>query len=177
MAKCEVFTPFQPHPEVCDFCGELVTEHPGYGTGNVHSEFREDLWKVMLKYGCVPNFFGGHDTKEMVEVKVHLGFDLTPEEDQFLRRVNRKDDPWYRAYNRIDPPARPCRIDYGRTEDPKMDTYAEFAGTECDADQIPALVGELHCVCGDISYQDWVLKDKTMGQLMWLVVKEAGARG
>lgn len=172
MAKCEGFTPFPPHPDVCDNCGETVMEHGGQAVPNVATEFREDLWKVMFKYGCVPSFYGGHDTHEMIEVKVHLGVDLSGEELRTLTRIN--SDTW--GWKRIEIPAKPCRIDYGRTQDPKMDTYAEFAGTECDAGQIPALVGELHCVCRKVSYQDWVLKDKTMGQLMWLVVKEAEAR-
>lgn len=168
MAACNKFIAFHASPEVCDTCGSLASEHSTFSTFN---DFREDLWKALLKHGSIASYFGGTDTFKDLEMRVHLGLSLSQKGWQHVERINRSS--WG---SKIDIPERPCPINWDETGDPVFDAIYEFDGTECDSARIPAIVGRLTCKCRKLWQVDISLIDKTMGQLMWLVNKEAASR-
>jgi len=164
--KCKSFKAFEKDPEVCDNCGELSGQHPGPGPV---TPFRKDMWAVLLREGGVSSFYGGYDTKETLEIRAHLGL---PGAAESAAEWNART---MSSYSRIEISETPCSIDWRQTGDPVMDWVGEFEGTDCEAARIDAVTGCLYCACGELFNQDWCLKNKTLGQLVWLVSKEVPA--
>lgn len=68
-----------------------------------------------------------------------------------------------------------CGIDWGNTTEPRMESKREFAGTFAEEDSyVEVVIGELFCRCGEIRHQEWSVRDRTLGQIIWEVVN-AGA--
>lgn len=65
-----------------------------------------------------------------------------------------------------------CRIDWKKTTEPRMESKREFNGTFTEEDlYVDAVYGELFCRCGEIHRQEWACREKTLGQIIWEVVK------
>lgn len=62
-----------------------------------------------------------------------------------------------------------CRIDWKHTEMPAMTTVAEFTDTFSAPDTKEVIGGMLWCVCGVYRYDEIVICDLSMGELIWLV--------
>lgn len=153
------FKPFPLATGICDTCGKPEDVHePRY------VDYKDALWLALLKYGGVSNLYYGYDERETLEVRAHLGVATQEEFDRFNRSSFR---PWT-----VQAPANPCPIDWGLTELPKMSTVPHFTDTDCEHEQIQAVVGFLYCQCGDLFAEEICLKEKTLGELIWMVVKE-----
>lgn len=160
---CRNFRPFQQDVQVCDNCGELIDRHPGPGPV---TQYRKDLWTVLLKHGGISSYFGGYDAMETIATRVHLGVPGSREEAEDWNAST------WASRHAIGIPETPCSIDWSQTGDPVMDWVGEFDGTDCESRRIDSVVGVLYCVCGYLDMKDWCLKDKTLGQLIWLATKE-----
>lgn len=162
-SECQ-FSPFSLAPEICDRCGEPREDHYGLWAPNpMYTEYDKAMWLALVKHGGPPNAFHDYDFNEAVEIRMHLG--LIGREE--VKKINRD-----RYYQKFDYPDEFCEIDWDKTHRPLMSTVGEFDGTDCDNREVPAVTGILYCKCGDL-YSKWiVLKNKTMSQLIWLVVKE-----
>lgn len=62
-----------------------------------------------------------------------------------------------------------CRIDWKHTERPSIISVFGFTDTFSDPDKKEILGGHLWCVCGHIRYEEIVIDDLSMGELIWLV--------
>lgn len=65
-----------------------------------------------------------------------------------------------------------CGIDWKKTGEPRMESRREFNGTFAEEDAyVDAVIGELFCTCGQIRRQEWAERYKTLGQIIWQVVR------
>lgn len=160
--KPHSFQAFAYDANVCDICGEVADAH------NITppEEFRKALWTALIRHGGVYNQYSGeYDYWPSWVLRAHFGLTSAAE----LAEVNAT----HTHMKPIELPEKPCTINYSWTRDPTFDVVYEFAGTEADSDEIPAVTGTLRCGCADYRFQEVALLRKTMGQLMWLVVKAA----
>lgn len=63
-----MFVPFEHDITVCDTCGKLGEDH----LTDVMIQYREDVWKFLLKRGYVHNYYGGHRGWEMEQITSHV---------------------------------------------------------------------------------------------------------
>lgn len=69
MGKIEhPFVPFAPDNTVCDTCGKLGEDH----TSAVLLQYRDDIWKFLLKHGYIHSYYGGQRDAEMDQVRIHM---------------------------------------------------------------------------------------------------------
>jgi hypothetical protein len=158
------FEPFQFDVNVCDTCGDVADAHPAPDLE--YTPYREAIWKTLLKHGGIPDVYGGYRDLETMMVRAHLGM---------AYEMN----TWHaEARQQVKKARSNCKIDFKRTADPIMDQCSVFGGTFTETDYFtPAVTGTLYCVCGEIRWQQIALKDKTLGQLIWLTIKEGEISG
>lgn len=159
------FVPFKYDSGTCDTCGKPGTDHP-----TAYMPYEHALWKVMLKYGGAPSYYGLSDFRKTVEIKAHLGIPPTwntgGEYDGSWPQKNYED-----SYGPVVLEA--CVLDFAKSRTPRMDTIGEFAGTFADHDEYVTVVkADVWCACGELRGNDLVIRDKTLGELIWLAVKE-----
>lgn len=152
------FVPFAKAPEVCDKCGELAE---GHAKPVEWSQYREDLFGVLIEHGGVLSIYGGYDDLKTLELRAHLGYSV---DIDFLNRYNANLSPRYRVE------LQDCSIDYKRSIDPHPDTFGEFAGTFTDSSNwVDVVEGTIFCKCGKLTWAKVGIRDKTLGQLIWLI--------
>lgn len=148
MSKCMVFKPFPIYPSVCDECGKDKDSHSKKNADML--PYKEAVWKFMLEYGGPYNFYaGGPETK---------GY---PKRKKVLKHVE------------------VCGLNWEKISTPEMDRKEEFNGTFAESSSyVDIVLGYIICNCGEYKYskytwemQDWCVADKTLGEIIWLVVK------
>lgn len=163
--KPHSFQAFAYDAHVCDTCGEVADSH------NIAppEEFRKALWTALIRHGGIyDQYFGTYDYRPSWVLRAHFGLATAAE----LAEVN---ETYSHLMKPITLPEKPCTIS-SWTRDPTFDAVYEFAGTEANGYRIPAVTGSLRCGCMDYRFQEVALLNKTMGQLMWLVVKAADGK-
>ena len=162
MAAEHEFRPFRHAPEVCDTCGELRDSHTIVPTP--YSGHRAALWAVLIREGGDASTYGGYNDFETLSLRAHFGLaDPAAVKAWNANTFTRK---------KIQVPERPCSVDLKRSEDPQDDAVSVFIDSFTDNGQEHAVVGYLACACGDYVYQRVALREKTLGQIIWMVVKE-----
>lgn len=141
--ECTTFTPFPLATDVCDDCGRESDDHQEKRADML--PYKEAIWKYMLEEGGPYSYYGGYDTFKGEKVKKHL---------------------------------KKCGLDFDKMATPAMESESEFNGTFDDSLEIEVVKGYIVCKCGeyeDSQYswdkQDWCVRDKTLSQLIWHVVK------
>lgn len=160
------FTPFDRDPTVCDTCGDLVGNHAQTA---VEAAFVRDMWKVMVKHGGVWNQYTENvDNGYTYELRDHLGFHVP---DEIWKGYYKNGKPMKRA-------DKPCEMDFSMITVPVFEEQAAsvFNGTFATHDSYACgVTGILYCKCGQYFYKPIILPNKTIGQLIWLVTREAEA--
>lgn len=159
------FVAFDLAPDVCNNCGELATSH--IETETNLSDFHRDMWRVLLEHGHIPSYYGGRDDTNTIVMWAHFHI---PFKDP------REWNAWAKELYANHKPAKPCELDFGKLNEVRQMQVAEFKDSFTDSSYYRAAIGgELRCVCG--LYRGWgqklVLENKTISQLIWLVVKKA----
>ena len=142
--QCKIFKPFPLATDICDKCGKEPDEHEEKRADML--PYKEAIWKYMLDVGGPYGYYGHYDTYKGQKIKEHL---------------------------------KKCSLDFDKMSTPAMDSVSEFNGTFTDTTLYVDIVqGYLVCKCGeykDSNYswekQDWCVRDKTLSQLIWHVVK------
>jgi hypothetical protein len=142
--QCKVFKPFPLATDVCDDCGEIPDNHPEKRSDML--PYKEALWKYMLEVGGPYSFYGHYDTWKAHEIKEHL---------------------------------KSCELDFDKMSTPAMDQEQMFTGTfDTETHYVDLVKGYIVCKCGEYEQgnysfdrQDWCVRDKTLSQLIWHVVK------
>ena len=105
-----------------------------------------------------------------VELQIHLGMEVDTKghlasDKKKIKKLIEKSEP--------------CSIDWKKTHEPQMGVVEEFNGTFASSNhKETAVVGRLYCACGEYGWGDEVtLKDMTIGQLIWHVVKAGEIEG
>lgn len=173
-AEC-AFQPFDKDPEVCDRCGELVGAgvHSGseaLGKAGVGSGYQRDLWTVLVRLGGIHGYYGRSlDRVRTAVLRKHIGMSLEAD----------REDPacwkgwgWQGVRGTLAKETGGCALDLGASGMPSMGDLSFFAGTDHSDDVEAAVVGDLWCVCRKYVDTQVSLRDKTMGQLIWLVSRE-----
>lgn len=143
MSKCEVFKPFPLATEVCDTCGGEAGDHPERRADML--PYKEAIWAYMLEHGGPYSYYGGYESWKAQEIKKHI---------------------------------KECGLNFKKMSTPTMDEESEFNGTFDESTSIEVLKGYIVCNCDEYEYskwpyhmQNWCLRDKTLGQVIWHVVK------
>lgn len=175
MIKCE-FKPFAQAAEVCDRCGEMVTAavHAGSGAfleSDAGSRYQKDIWAVLLRLGGFYNLYSGElDRFKTAVLWAHLGiewdagwFEGWSLDDRAWDELKRSEDAAQE---------RGCRgIDWHHSGMPEMGTVSQFEGTFTECSEHMAVVGHLWCTCRKYVMKEVAVRDKTMGQIIWHVVR------
>lgn len=155
-----VFVPFSKAPDVCDTCGELAEGHAGPVEW---SQYREDLWKVLIQHGGILSTYGGYDEYETMVMSNHLGIEAIGNRQAYLSTL---DTQRYKDY--FEPSK--CGIEYAKSVDPHPDTFGEFRHSFTGSSNwVDVVSGILDCKCGAYRYTQVGIRDKTLGQLIWLI--------
>jgi hypothetical protein len=144
-SNCDgVFKPFELAPEVCDDCGKTADDHAEKRPDML--PYKEAIWKYMLKVGGPYDFYGGYNTYDRSKILKHL---------------------------------KQCELDFSKMSTPKLSSEQEFNGTFAESNAYVSIVkGFIVCKCDEYeldkyewNMQDWCVRDKTLGELIWNVVK------
>lgn len=164
MSTCKEFKPFQYDTDTCDTCGDPAASHPA--PKREYSPYREAIWKTLIKHGGVPSYYGGYDDAKTIELRAHLGLDVSKDIEEWSNSF--RDRLEYGE----------CEIDFALTEDPRTQSINEFAGTFASEDyRVEVVQGLMWCKCGEYRYREVAIRDKTLGHLIWLTVKEGEIDG
>lgn len=141
--SCEVFKPFPLATDVCDDCGGERDSHPEKRADML--PYKEAVWKFMLEHGGPYNYYGGYDDWKAGEIKDHI---------------------------------KTCGLNLDKMSTPEMDEESVFQGTFTEAGREAVVKGYIVCNCDKYEYskysysmQDWCVRDMTLSQIIWHVVK------
>lgn len=149
--ECDgVFKPFSLAPEVCDTCGQNAEDHSEKRADML--PYKEAVWNVLLREGGTHDFYGGYGYNSE-KIRKHF---------------------------------QSCGFNLKKMSTPEVSTVSEFAGTFTDADEVTVVSGVMICKCGNPPTKDtyilkykggveWILKNYSLGQLIWQVVKAGEA--
>lgn len=161
---CPGFVPFRLAGDVCEHCGELVADHAGPVGPEVGSDYQRALWRVLLEHGGIYNTYTAEVDRFWSGVlRLHLGIAVP---SRYFTEGNWR-TPGPEHIGRTD-----CAIDWRRTGMPVMGEVSQFEDSFTENTEIPAVVGYLTCRCGKYCSETVALKEKTMGQLIWLVTRD-----
>jgi hypothetical protein len=142
--QCKIFKPFPLATDICDNCGQEPDSHEEKRADML--PYKEAIWNYMLEVGGPYNYYGYYEDFKAQQIRKHL---------------------------------EKCELDFDKMSTPTMESEAEFTGTfDTSTHYVTVVKGYIICKCGefedskyDFHKQDWCVRDKTLSQLIWHVVK------